>query len=587
MAKIPTNIEIKAVDKASGSIKKVAHAFSSLKRINKSVNRTLAGVNVRMAAVGQTMRKTSNSLNRTGRKLTRNVTAPIGLAGAAILRTGYNFDKSMNKVAAITGTVIGGKVTPQFKALRSEARRLGSSTERSATEAADAMAILGRAGFKTSEILKTTKDVLSLSTASGQELAFTADVMSKTIRGFGLEANQSQRVADVLADVTRKTNIDLETLSETFKDAAPIAKTYGMSLEQTAALTGLLGDVGIQGSKAGTTLKAMMLKLATPTAKAQKVMQSLGVSVNLQNGKMKDLGRVLTELGPGLGKLNKNKQLEALNELFGLRGIAGASALMSKAMKDGKNPVATLTKLLKGSTGAAKEMRDIMLGGSVEAVTNFKSALESLSITISGEGGLLPAFTVIIKKITSIIKWLSAVSPTTLKVIVVFATLTAVLGPLSIVLGSVISLMLKFGKAYMFLQTLRTAGALGKLAFLANPFVWGTTAILGAVAAIGRIIYKWKELKKVLSGNFSFIKKMGKMWDIFKWWGKSSTTPHGPSTGAEKAKQKIIKEQAMVNEKVNHASVNVDFSNLPRGTKVTQDSPSNVNLNLGFSREFA
>ena len=342
--KVPVNLVIRGVDKISKVIDRIARRFPKLSKAIRKTTTSFKLAQLRTEKFRRSLKKLGAGMRSVGRGMTLGLTAPIGLAGAAIIRTAVSFQKSINKVGALTRTIIDGKVTPGFEALEKQALMLGSSTEFSSTQAADAMGLLGRAGFKVNEILSTTDDVLALASASGFDLAFTADVMAKTMRAFGIEASEAGRVADVLAEISRRTNVDLETLSETFKDAAPIAKAYGATLEQTAAITGLLGDVGIQGSKAGTTLKAIFLRLATATGKAKKALDFMNISVTKGRDGMADVGDILTQLSAKLGKFPKDAQLKIINELFGLRGIAGSSALMSKAMDEGRDPIKAMTK---------------------------------------------------------------------------------------------------------------------------------------------------------------------------------------------------------------------------------------------------
>jgi TP901 family phage tail tape measure protein len=304
----------KAVDRVSRVLDRIKSRFPKMSSAIRKVNSDLTKLNARFGTMFGRMRKFGAAAKNMGRGMTTGLSLPIAVAGGAILRTAFKFQKSINKVGAITRTIIGGKVTPEFKALEAEAKRLGATTEFSANQTADAMVNLGRAGLSTAEILESVDDVLALASAGGVDLAFSADVMAKTMRQFNLQASEATRITDVLADVSRRSNVDLESIAETFKDAAPIAKQYGATLEQTAALTGLLGDIGIQGSKAGTTLKNVFLKLATATPKMNDTLASLGISLTKTDGGMNDVGEVLTKLGPALARFPKKAQLTLLNK---------------------------------------------------------------------------------------------------------------------------------------------------------------------------------------------------------------------------------------------------------------------------------
>jgi TP901 family phage tail tape measure protein len=604
-------LRMSALDRMSKVIEKIRKKFPKLSHAVRRASRTFAVFSARTKKLRQRLSKIGKGLSNVGSKMTTRLTAPIGLAGAAILRTGVVFQKAINKVGAITGTIIGDKVTPEFQALEAQALELGKTTEFSSTQAAEAMALLGRAGFKTNEILASTDDVLALASASGMDLAFSADVMAKTIRQFGLNAEEATRVSDVLSDVSRRTNVDLETISETFKDAAPIAKQYGATLEQTAAITGLLGDVGIQGSKAGTTLKNIFLKLAAPSGKAAKMLKALGITLSNADGSMRSAGEILKELGPAISGLNKGKQLQVVNELFGLRGIAGASALMSKAIEEGRDPIANLTKTLEGSTGAAKEMQKIMLRGAPGAMARFQSALEGAGLAFA-KSGLLDAFADVLESLTEMLSKLSKLSPQVLKTITIIAGLVAVLGPLLAALGFIVSgiskliivyKILKIAIVFLFVKlklltgvflVLKVVGLvlLKVVALLASPFVLIGLAIAAVVAAVVRLIMKWGELVAAFKsgkGIFDSIKKFGK---VFFGFGAEDKTEEqaktktgagfGPALGAAPALAGRPVGTESIN-RTNNAAVAIELKGFPRGTKAKTKLEGDLDFNLGFS----
>ena len=506
-------LKIRALDRMSGTLNRVR---SSMKRMGSRVKKLSAKFAIASAKTKKfrdAMKKAGRSLRTVGRGMTTRLSAPIAAAGVGILALAVKFQKSMNRVGAITRTKVGSEATPAFESLRKHALALGKATEFSAGQVADSMGFLGRAGFDANEILASTRDVLNLASASGTDMAFTADVMSKTIRQFGLEATDATRVADVMADVSRRTNVDLESLAETFKDAGPLAQTYGMSLEQTAALTGLLGDAGIQGSKAGTALKNVMLKLATPTGKAAALLKQAGIEVTAAGGKMKPVGAIISELGPKLSGLNKNKQLEILNELFGLRGIAGAAALMGRALRDGKDPANVLTKVLLESKGAAAEMQATMQDGAVGAVARFKSALEGLALKIASSG-LLDQFVKLTEKLIELMSNMTSADKTMIKWGLVIAGLAMAFGPLLTAVGVFLPLV---SKLVFILPALKMA--LGAVTFIVGllslKFII-IAAVIGLVAyGIYRLINRWDKMVSAFKSGQGFFNSVGRFFKAF------------------------------------------------------------------------
>lgn len=584
-------IRLRALDRISKTLDRVRKRFPKLSRAVRRASRTFQIFNARTKKVRQALTRMGSTMSRVGSKLTRGVTLPVAFAGAAILRVGVNFQRAINKVGAITRTIIDGKVTPAFIALKKQALLLGKTTEFSSTQTANAMVFLGRAGFSANEILETTDDVLALASASGMDLAFSANVLAKTIRQFGLEAKDATRVTDVLADVSRRTNVDLETISETFKTAAPIAKAYGATLEQTAAITGLLGDVGLQGTVAGTALKNIFLKLAAPSKRATDILTAMGVAVTTVDGKMRSAGEILTEMGPLLGKLNKNKQLEALNELFGLRGIAGASALMSRAIAEGKDPIAELTETLKGSAGAAKEMQKIMLRGSVGAIAKFNSALEGVGLAFA-ESGLLDAFTKVLILLADMFSALSSLSPVILNTIVIIAAIGAAIGPIIFVIGKFVAGVALIIKVLVFLKAVAVVvGAV--IAGLSIPVLLIVAAIAAVVAIVVRLITKWGALVRAFKsgkGVFDTIGKVSKTFLGIGGGGEESggqkpltrSARFGTAIGAQRSLNKPAPGINSSSERTNNAAVSIELKGFPRATKVKSQVDDASNFNLGF-----
>ncbi len=582
-------VKIRALDRISKVIDKVRKKFPQFTRSVRRASRFMAVFNAQTSRFRKGMGRFGRAMSGAGRKMTTGLTVPIGIAGFAILRTGVMFQKAINKVGAVTGTIKKNSkgllvVSDNFKTLEERALTLGRTTEFSSTQAAKAMALLGRAGFKTGEILASTSDVLALASANGEDLAFTADVMAKTIRQFGLEATDAQRVSDVLSQAARSANVDLQTLAETFKFAAPIAKAYGATLEQTAAITGLLGDVGIQGSLAGTALKNIFIKLAAPSKKAAEFMSQMGVATTTASGEMKTAGKIFAEIAPLIGKLNKDKQLMVVNELFGLRGIAGASALMAKKMKEGGDPIKKMTELLKDSVGAAKEMQEIMLIGAPGALARFQSAAEGLALAFN-KSGLLDMFASILGDITKLISALSSVNPVILKTVTIIAGIAAVIGPVLASIGFMAAGIAKLTVAWGAMKACAIALA-PILALITIKFV----LIAAAVIVVIRLIQKFSEMIsafKKTEGFFAGLKSAGKVFLGIDNDGEAETTtgsvaPAGAPLGASRA---MSSAGPMFSQQIqtNNAAIRIDFANAPKGTKVRSEASGPLELNLGFA----
>lgn len=236
--------------------------------------------------------------------------------GIDILR---NFEKQMDIVQAITGAT--GK---EFDKLRKSALDLGRSTKFTSTEVAELQTEFGRLGFSTQEILDATEATINLSLATGEDLAKSADVAGSTIRGFGLNANQTTRLVDVMAESFNRTALGLENFSEAMKYVAPIAAQAGISVEETTALLGTLADAGIRGSMAGTSLRKIITDLGGESGTLSEKLKKLADKGLTGADAMSEVGR--TAYASLLILANNTKKTDDLTEAFGRASGAAQKA---------------------------------------------------------------------------------------------------------------------------------------------------------------------------------------------------------------------------------------------------------------------
>ena len=183
------------------------------------------------------------------------------IAIADSIRVFADFETSMLRVKAISGAT-----AEEFKGLTDLAKELGSTTAFTAREAAQAMGFLAQAGFDVGEVHGALPKVLSLAAAGQLDLAEAADIAANVLRGFGLEANQTGRVADILAAASAKSNTSVREMGEAFSYVASTAAPMGLSIEETAAALGVLANTGQKGSRAGTGLTQVLVKMGEEIA---------------------------------------------------------------------------------------------------------------------------------------------------------------------------------------------------------------------------------------------------------------------------------------------------------------------------------
>lgn len=275
--------------------------------------------------------------------------AAATIAIADSIRVFADFETSMLRVKAISGAT-----GEEFKSLSDLAKELGSTTAFTAREAAQAMGFLAQAGFDVGEVHQALPKVLSLAAAGQLDLAQAADITASVLRGFGLEASESGRVADVLAAAASKSNTSVEGMGEAFKFAGPVASAMGVSLEETAAALGVLSNAGLKGSLAGTGLRMVLVKMGEDVAGAGGLTQALET-------------------------LNTDGVQAVVDTMKELDARAGTAAV---ALTGQMGVLKQLHKEMQSVDGISDRMAETMLSGIGGSAVKTGSALEGLRIQI-------------------------------------------------------------------------------------------------------------------------------------------------------------------------------------------------------------
>jgi TP901 family phage tail tape measure protein len=454
-----------------------------------------------LKSVGNSMKSIGDSMKSAGQTMTTRVTLPIVGLGAAIIKTGADFEESMSKVAAISGAT-----GEDFKKLENQAKELGASTKFSASEAAAGMQYLAMAGFKTQDILSAMPGLLDLAAAGAMDLGRAADITSNIMSGFGIEASKAGHVADVLAKASSSANTNVQQLGEAMVYLAPVSKTLGWTMEEATAAVMALSDAGIQGAQAGAAFSTSLGRLAKPTKEMQSVMKELGLSFFDAQGNMKPLPAIIAELERATKGMTAEQKSAVLTTLFGAEAYKHWAVLVDK----GSEALAENIYMLENADGAAKQMADTMSENTKGAWKEFQSAVEGLSIALSDT--LLPIVTSVIKKFTEWTRAFSEASPATQNLVLALAAIVAAIGPVLIVLGSLFSSIGTITTAFGALSgAIAAAGGLlpwlgGVLTALTGPIGIAIAAIAGLIAA-GVALYKnWDEIKAFLLATWEAIK---------------------------------------------------------------------------------
>ena len=304
------------------------------------------------------------------------------------------FDDQMRLVQGVTGST-----GAQFETLTETAKELGRTTSWTAAQVAEGMVSLGRAGFKSDEINASIGSVMDLARATGTEIGAATDIAGNALRAFNLPASEMGRVCDVLAATANGSAQTLEDLGEAFKYVAPIAASTGESLEDTAKTVGALANFGVKGSQAGTVIKAIQTRMASD-AGAQATYAELGIDTRVDEGNLRKVHDVLTDLGAALQNMPSGERLEKIKSVFGQYGLSGVSLTTSNFKE--------LNAAIDGSSGTAARVAEAMDAGIGGSARKAKSAVEGLAIAIGD--ALVPHITELTAAVQAASGWLTKFS---------------------------------------------------------------------------------------------------------------------------------------------------------------------------------
>ncbi|WP_254068389.1 phage tail tape measure protein [Brevibacillus sp. 7WMA2] len=365
---------LRIVDVMTPTLRRVS---SELERTNLSVKKVAASTgsyrNAQNAAT-QSVNNFSGGLpNLLGKlKMVAGAVVAVGTAFDGI-KTAADFESSMSRVAALSSASAG-----DLAKLTTKAKELGASTVFSASQAAEGMQFLAMAGYKTNEIIAAMPGLLDAAAAGQTDLGTTADIVSNILSGFGIAAGDTGRVADVLTKAFTSANVDLQMLGYTMKYAAPWAKALGVSLEETAAAAGILGNAGIQAEQAGTTLRGLFARFAKPPKEAAEAFDKLGVKLFDSGGKMKSLATILEDLQNAMKGMTSEQKTALSGIIAGMEAGSGFLALMDA----GPDKLRKFTKELENSGGTAGRVSKVQLDNFNGSLVQLESALEGLKIEV-------------------------------------------------------------------------------------------------------------------------------------------------------------------------------------------------------------
>lgn len=339
-----------------------------------------------MTRAGSTARTVASGMENTGRKsalIASGMTA-AGLAvaafGVAAVKMAADFDQQMSTVQANTGAT-----SAQMDQLRAAAIEAGASTVYSASDSADAINDLGKAGMSVTDILTGgLSGALNLAASDGMAVGDAAEYMANALSMFHLKGSQASQVADTLAAGAGKAVGNVSDFGEALNNCGAQANSFGMNVQETTGVLALFAQNGTIGAEAGTQLNSMLMKLAAPSTEAANTMKELGISAYDAQRHFVGMANFAGQLQKAEKGLTDEQRNQANATIFGSYAIKAANYLYEA----GESGVNKWTKAVSESGYAAEQAaaKNNNLKGDLE---NLSGSMESLMISV-GEGAQGP-----------------------------------------------------------------------------------------------------------------------------------------------------------------------------------------------------
>lgn len=417
-----------------------------------------------MTRAGSTARTVASGMENTGRKsalIASGMTA-AGLAvaafGVAAVKMAADFDQKMSTVQANTGAT-----SAQMDQLRDAAIEAGASTVYSASDSADAINDLGKAGMSVTDILTGgLSGALNLAASDGMAVGDAAEYMANALSMFHLKGSQASQVADTLAAGAGKAVGNVSDFGEALNNCGAQANSFGMNVQETTGVLALFAQNGTIGAEAGTQLNSMLMKLAAPSAEASNTMKELGISAYDAQHHFVGMANFAGQLQKAEKNLTDEQRNQANATIFGSYAIKAANYLYEA----GESGVNKWTKAVSESGYAAEQAaaKNNNLKGDLE---NLSGSMESLMISV-GEGAQGP-LRKMVQGLDTLVDAFAGLPSGAQQTIVVMASLAGVFGAVHKAAGNLngsTSIMANnIGLAIDPVQRVKTAVASAQTAF--------------------------------------------------------------------------------------------------------------------------
>jgi len=373
----------------SGNIRAGA-AYVEVTADTSKLRRNLTAAQAQLQGVG----RACTSIGKDLLMLSGALALPFGLA----VKGFADFDDQMRLVKAVTRATAS-----EFESMTQVAQKLGREASFTAKQVAEGMVSLGRMGFSPKEIEQAIQPTLDLARATGTDLGEAADIAANSMRIFGIEASKMSSVADVLTAAANGSAQTLTDLFDALKMAGPQAKAAGENIRDTSAAIGILANLGIKGSLAGTALCKSFSQFAK--VKVQDQLKAVGVETVDANGNLRKMADIMADIGQVMNDMPTAKRIAFAEDIFDIRGSLAGLSLGGNT----RQLMAFIAKLqdIDGTARKTAQEMDAGLGGSFRKLMSaVEGAMNAIAKAL--EGTLQPLIDKLTSATLAVIAWIEA-----------------------------------------------------------------------------------------------------------------------------------------------------------------------------------
>ena len=356
--------------KSNSKITITASAAGASKEVSGSTTRNTTSTSTRQTGAGRstylypsTRQVLGPTYANTGTNVAGEMIKGMGIAyGLSSLMSGVtsvfrdastydNIAKTTKNILQTHDKKVGFEA--RFNEMNQLMRQVGVETKYTAPQVASAGKFLAMAGYDVDQIKHAIRPISDIALVGDTDLGETADVVTNIMTAYEIPAKQMDNTADILTMTFTKTNTTLLELAESFKYAGTVAHQSGLDFETASAAFGVLGDAGIKGSHAGTTLRMMLLNMMNPTKRGQEAWDILGINTKDKNGNLRNLSDILSDLHEKQQTMSAGDFSTLINKMFRVTAAPGALALINNVAK-----MQEVAGLNKKSMGLASDLAD-------------------------------------------------------------------------------------------------------------------------------------------------------------------------------------------------------------------------------------